>query len=300
MQSTERDLLQAAKEAPDDDSPRLILADWLEENGQAERAEFVRLQLGLTPDSNGRWWELAARSALLERHAARWLGPFEDRISSWQFERGLLHVHISKRKIMRELTELGDEVPWSWVEGLHLDFRGDPSASSSAQVDALETVARLTHLTSLDLFGSRISSTGACRLAHMSELRGLTSLNLARNQIGRRGAAALAASPHLARLQYLVLNDNGISDGGVTLLAQSPHLRKLRSLELAVNDIGPAGAMALAHSPYLGSVHDLYLAKNSVGRTASAALRKRFGKSAVMLTARPAWVAIGGQSWVYG
>src|SRR5205823_3346972 len=30
-------------DAPDDDAPRLVYADWLDEHGQPERAEFVRL-----------------------------------------------------------------------------------------------------------------------------------------------------------------------------------------------------------------------------------------------------------------
>src|SRR5262245_49641697 len=38
-------LLAACKESPDDDAPRLILADWLEEHGEPERARFIRLQL---------------------------------------------------------------------------------------------------------------------------------------------------------------------------------------------------------------------------------------------------------------
>src|SRR5262245_56805489 len=40
-------LLSACKETPDDDAPRLVLADWLEEHGDEEgraRAEFVRVQ----------------------------------------------------------------------------------------------------------------------------------------------------------------------------------------------------------------------------------------------------------------
>ncbi len=32
---------------PADDTPRLILADWLEENGQESRAEFIRVQIEL-------------------------------------------------------------------------------------------------------------------------------------------------------------------------------------------------------------------------------------------------------------
>ena len=39
--------LAAIKAAPDDDAPRLELADWLEEDGQPERAEFIRVQCRL-------------------------------------------------------------------------------------------------------------------------------------------------------------------------------------------------------------------------------------------------------------
>ena len=43
---------------PDDDAPRLIYADWLEENGQPERGEFIRLQIKLAtlPGRRGRPW----------------------------------------------------------------------------------------------------------------------------------------------------------------------------------------------------------------------------------------------------
>src|SRR6478672_4438581 len=37
-------LFRAVCENPTDDTPRLAYADWLEENGQPERAEFIRLQ----------------------------------------------------------------------------------------------------------------------------------------------------------------------------------------------------------------------------------------------------------------
>jgi uncharacterized protein (TIGR02996 family) len=37
-------LFRAICEQPWEDTPRLVYADWLEENGQPERAEFIRLQ----------------------------------------------------------------------------------------------------------------------------------------------------------------------------------------------------------------------------------------------------------------
>jgi uncharacterized protein (TIGR02996 family) len=42
-------LLAAIQAAPDDDAPRLIYADWLEEHGDAARAEFIRVQVELDP-----------------------------------------------------------------------------------------------------------------------------------------------------------------------------------------------------------------------------------------------------------
>lgn len=41
------DLLAGVCAAPDDDTPRLVLADWFDENGDPDRAEFVRLQCAL-------------------------------------------------------------------------------------------------------------------------------------------------------------------------------------------------------------------------------------------------------------
>jgi uncharacterized protein (TIGR02996 family) len=38
-------LLRAICAAPDDDLPRLVAADWLDENGEPERAEFIRVQI---------------------------------------------------------------------------------------------------------------------------------------------------------------------------------------------------------------------------------------------------------------
>jgi uncharacterized protein (TIGR02996 family) len=39
--------LQSICEAAGDDGPRLVYADWLEDNGQPQRAEFIRLQCRL-------------------------------------------------------------------------------------------------------------------------------------------------------------------------------------------------------------------------------------------------------------
>lgn len=46
--------LRAIIAAPDDDLPRLVFSDWLDERGEGDRAEFIRVQceLALTPEPN--------------------------------------------------------------------------------------------------------------------------------------------------------------------------------------------------------------------------------------------------------
>jgi uncharacterized protein (TIGR02996 family) len=72
-----RDALLAAVAAePEDDTPRLVMADWLDENGDPFRAEFIRTQLEVR-----RLDFYTARSAALRRrvealhkkHGKQWL-----------------------------------------------------------------------------------------------------------------------------------------------------------------------------------------------------------------------------------
>jgi uncharacterized protein (TIGR02996 family) len=44
------DLLRAVLDDPADDAPRLIMADWLDEQGEGDRAEFIRCQCALARD----------------------------------------------------------------------------------------------------------------------------------------------------------------------------------------------------------------------------------------------------------
>ena len=45
-------LLKAVVDSPADDLPRLVAADWLEEHGDPERAEFIRLQCAAESDAS--------------------------------------------------------------------------------------------------------------------------------------------------------------------------------------------------------------------------------------------------------
>src|SRR4051794_40021842 len=68
-------LLGEILDHPDDDLPRLVYADWLDEHGDPGRAEFIRVQIerARLPEDDPRRADLEDReAALLLAHEERW------------------------------------------------------------------------------------------------------------------------------------------------------------------------------------------------------------------------------------
>jgi uncharacterized protein (TIGR02996 family) len=87
--------IDAILASPDDDAPRLIYADWLEERGESARAEFIRVQCELArlDVAENRYPELHVRQLdLLAQHEQEWLEEWSDRLVRWEFQRGFLHA----------------------------------------------------------------------------------------------------------------------------------------------------------------------------------------------------------------
>lgn len=64
---------------PDNDLRRLVFADWLEESGEAERAEFIRLQVEAARLPEGAEVRKAADDRAMQlfmAHGRRWFAPF--------------------------------------------------------------------------------------------------------------------------------------------------------------------------------------------------------------------------------
>lgn len=73
-------LLDAIRAAPDDDAPRLVLADLLGELGDP-RGEFIACQISGAH---------ARADELLAAHAPAWAGPFTVPVHHWTFSRGFI------------------------------------------------------------------------------------------------------------------------------------------------------------------------------------------------------------------
>jgi uncharacterized protein (TIGR02996 family) len=86
--------LRAIVEDPDDDTPRLVYADWLDEHGDAARAEFIREQIELArgPAAARTRDRLAKRERrLLLEHESRWAAPLHGLVRRARFVRGFPH-----------------------------------------------------------------------------------------------------------------------------------------------------------------------------------------------------------------
>jgi uncharacterized protein (TIGR02996 family) len=260
-------------ENPDDDGPRLVYADWLDDHGEPDRARFIRVQCelaGLPEGNDPRRVELEVQEKeLRDRHGGEWFQPFSELSGSgWWTRRGFVEgATFLARDFIRRAPDLFRRHP---LRHVHL--------VETVKVRALSQVPQLVRLATLSLKTTGdIGDRGAAVLAACPYLAGLARLGLACNDIGDRGVGALAGSPHLAGLHELELALNRVGDAGATALASSPHLARLTYLGLWHNGVGLAGCQGLALSPYLGRLERLELAENHIGQAGRRALKGRFG-----------------------
>jgi uncharacterized protein (TIGR02996 family) len=291
MPDTRRAFLEAICEAPDDDAPRLVYADWLEEIGEMERAEFIRAQMELAkPPARGtrtRRLKVERRvKALWKQHGTTWPeqpGGGSQHLHHW--ERGFCaHYYASDiGKLLAELPRRLAEAPIQHVcltsttrevvarlvtlpllarmRSLQL-FAADPwkdrlDLVADDDVKLLADCPYLRRLEGLDLTHHEIGQEGLRTLAHAENLPALCDLKLFGNRLDDECVSVLASSPLAARLRKVHLS--GITSAGARVLASTPALAKLRVLNLDNCDLRDAGARHLASATHFSGLTELWL-----------------------------------------
>ena len=258
MQTEAEAFLQRIRAYPDDDAPRLIFADWLDEEGDP-RGRFIRVQLALaalTQDAPERPGLVAQERDLLSAHRDVWEAPFRGLATGCVFHRGFVdEVKVEAKQFLRAAHELFAASP---VRHVHL-------LDVSDSLPAVMQCPYLGRLASLTVHAQHTGEPLARAVARSGPLAGLKRLALTRDRLDDAAAEQLARVPHLTNLEELDLSENEIGETGARALAASPYLAKLRRLELRFNRLGPAGAEALAGSDRLAALHRLGLAQNDVG-----------------------------------
>jgi uncharacterized protein (TIGR02996 family) len=93
---------------PDEDAPRLVYADYLEEHGDPDRADFIRVQCALESldQDDERRPVLAAREhQLLKQHEIQWVGPLREWANGWMFRRGFVEYLDIQSKLLIDQAE---------------------------------------------------------------------------------------------------------------------------------------------------------------------------------------------------
>jgi uncharacterized protein (TIGR02996 family) len=283
---------------PADDTPRLIYADWLADQGEPERGELIRVQCrrARLPVDDPEQGSLAAReSELLEQHAAHWLAalPALDDVTWGSFQRGLVEaVFVENADVfLRHAPVLFAAAPIGCVQIGRIDPAGAHGLADSAYLrrvrelnvgnhtglcrECVHYLARSSHierLESLLLHNNDLGDEGIAELASSDHLWSLRELYISGTGMGDAGAAALGDSGRMPQLVDLDLRDNHIADTGAGRIAQSVGFYRLSTLWLVNNQIGSWGAHALAQTIRLPALRCLYLNYNPIGDDGAEAL----------------------------
>src|SRR4051794_39662892 len=123
-------LLAGCRAAPADDTPRLILADWLDENADSAgipaddaraRAQLIRVQVELarpTCDTGHLAQLRAAEARLLTANAARWLGDLPWRLAESRQRQFGFGARVPGTNAVATFDPLATNGGWRFHRGL--------------------------------------------------------------------------------------------------------------------------------------------------------------------------------------
>lgn len=291
----------------DDDTPRLVYSDWLEENGHHDRAEFIRIQVerARLPAWDAAQVGLRLREeALLRLHREEWLSELPTiEGAKWEgFRRGIVaEVSFASFEAMRANAhhcravapveaitvryprrgELGQAAA-PIAELRELDLTGRPDDESE-----LEWLAESPQLATIHVLTARgLWPEALTYLVSSPHFASLRKLRLPGNTLGNVGMAAIIRSASMTGLEELNLSGRGVveryredltvSPPGMQALASWAGLRNIRTLNLSDNDLGRVGLQALLRSPNCGGLKSLTLRGNRLDGSSMAEFNSAF------------------------
>lgn len=246
MRPGEIAFLQSIHQEPDDDSVRMIYADWLEEQGEVNRAELIRAQCELhtlAPESPkySYWLDQAEKQLSLNgrKMLQQDVGSSASCIGQFHYDRGFLsYVQSSIADFLRHGR--------TWLEAapslaLEISYRQDNSFESLSEHQEAFMLKEL-RIPQHDLF-----DTDLAPLLNIP-FQDLRSLNLDRNHLGADGAQLIASCPSFQNLRTLSLRSNVFNTDGAIYLADSTILNNLTALDLSHNHVQDEGLIAILES----------------------------------------------------
>ena len=251
--------LRAIYSTPDDDLPRLVFADYLQESGEETWAEFIRLQCELAThqemDSDRRH-EMVNRTWVL----AKLLHPD---LHSFDYSLSVIDRGFVKDPVVRVgVAELTD--PDSFRRN---DVENYPEWYGATKLEIVEG-----RITTPDVLATMMSSPVTENVTKLTLSGRVDEVDM--TFVSGEGAELLP--------MYDLENKPVITVRMVEALAQMRECRRLVELDLRNNDLDNDAVRALANSPHLFRLKRLYLLNGNrfKGRTWQASV-ERFGPDVV-------------------
>lgn len=233
LQPIQISFYESIKESPDDSTPCLIYADWLEENNQLDLAQAIRLDVYVydtrtkkqfTSEIKRNVLQAEQEVHKLERAHPEWFAPWGNSIagingyssgpngSRATMSKGMLWATSSASRFENLLDTYGPERLLANVQNLHLVDNVDSSRLSRifSNSNWLKYVAQL-NLSSNPIGGFHWHSSPPIipMIANNENSRNLQVLNLADTDATASDIESLADSPYLNNLRVLDLRGNG-------------------------------------------------------------------------------------------
>jgi uncharacterized protein (TIGR02996 family) len=268
--STATDLLRAIRDNPDEDTPRLMYADYLDEEGFAARGEFIRVQVERSrlPETDPQHRALVDREhELLAEHECEWLGVDADdtELHGWVFDRGFVNEVAASPVFMNSAgRDLCAEHPvrrWSVTSG-------DRAANLPSELKEAAQRGWAGRLEALDLtdwyptLGEISSSFG--RSSNFERLR---ELNLTRREPLGTLPEIIEFAPFRDQLKSLHCGQVGYEGGELDV----PELNRVLGTNCHLEGLSVPGTMLqteaalnLLSAPVLASLTALDLHRNQI------------------------------------
>jgi uncharacterized protein (TIGR02996 family) len=256
VMNQQESLFRAILDEPWDDAHRLVYADWLEDNDQADRGRFIRVQVALAkllPDDPRIPALQREEKRLAQGRRTLWKAevPKLKGITWGDFRRGFLDKAV-----------------------FHTAYRFRMHARQVVSSAPIEVV-QVRSLSSL------LALAGSPHLARVREL----ILDGARPRLGMDQSGifmALADAEHLGRLKRLSLRDDSLDRSEVRSLAGAKVFPSLEELDMGANFLQDDTIRYLVGSASFGKLRRLNLAPNSFSDAGKQTLREKFGERVVL------------------
>jgi uncharacterized protein (TIGR02996 family) len=273
-------LNRAIRANPSEDTPRLVYADWLEENGRQELAEFIRLQCRLdsaTPEHPDypAWIEREEELQLWLNAHERGPNPrlaggltIEHGPDCWNWTRRGFPRFLEyqsdadtaakpMRALARALERAFTLLPTRW---LVLRFLRIEQLSELLKHPVMGALDRITVQlgASLDEQAGNEAARLIANCHHFRELRG-AALSL---PLGTAGAEHLALSTHLERLEWFSCTSDSLTPAAVRALGSANWFRGLRELHIQ-DSLDPEAFGELCRLEPFPRLHTLHLLDHS-------------------------------------